>query len=155
MKLVRFMSRVELLKYQGGYTICNPSVWRIGGWRSSSVGVCFFDDTEPPEERLRYASGVVDSEICAVFETVPFARIQPAESEGVYRDPDNDLPTLEELFTMDLKKLKCRHVREWCLPEYDKSILKLIRVGYPVRHKIGWQIYWEAENGVQADKFQE
>lgn len=152
MRLIRFMSGLELFRYQKGATIRSMTSWRLSGFNSDSVGICFFDDSERPEERLSYVSGLVDTEVAAVFETVPFSRIQPVESEGVYRDTDRDMPTLTELLSMDLRNLKARHVREWCLPEYSMQTLRLVRYGYPARGTDGWVIEWK---GAEHESHQE
>lgn len=156
MKLIRFMNSLELIRYQNGGVIRSNVRWSATGLRSESVGICFFDDSESPEERLRYVAGVVDTDTCAVFETVPFVRIQPAESEGVYRDPDEPLPSLKDLLSGWFGSIRTRRIREWCLPEYSKQTLRLIRFGYPFRDRDGWKVEWEgkkeAENDVNLQK---
>lgn len=50
MRYVRFMSIEELNKYLSGEKLKNNTVWRDRGDKTDSVGFCFFDDSESPEE---------------------------------------------------------------------------------------------------------
>ena len=142
MKLIRFIGIEELRKYLGGETLTNTTEWRAAGQASDSRGFCFFDDSEPPEKRLSYVSGIVDTDMVAIFETVPIAKIDIHEGFGRYRDPEKDMPTLEELLTFT--NMKFKKVREYSLTEYSNQILRLLKVGKPVRHtERAWEIKWE------------
>lgn len=140
MRLIRFMGAVELNKYLNGETLTNITDWRKAGQRSGSRGFCFFDDSETPEERLPYVSGVVDTELVVTFEVVPFAKIDLHEGFGRYRDTEKDMPTLEELLTF--ANIKFKKVREYSLMEYSNQNLRLLNVGKPIRGD-GWEIDWE------------
>ena len=140
MRLIRFMGFKELRKYLNGETLTNTTEWRAAGQASDSRGFCFFDDTEMPEERLPYVSGVVDTELVVMFETVPFAKIDLHEGFGRYRDTEKDMPTLEDLLTFT--NIKFKKVREYSLTEYSNQILRLLKVGKPIRGD-GWEIDWE------------
>ena len=139
MKLIRFMGSEELRKYLNGETLTNTTEWRAAGQASDSMGFCFFDDSEPPEKRLSYVSGVVDTELVVTFEVVPFAKIDLHEGFGRYRDTEKDMPTLEELLTFT--NIKFKKVREYSLMEYNNQILSLLKVGKPIREE-GWKIDW-------------
>ena len=142
MKLIRFMGIEELRKYLGGETLTNTTEWRAAGQASDSRGFCFFDDSEPPEKRLSYVSGIVDTDMVAIFETVPFAKIDLFEGSGRYRDVEKDLPTWVDLLTFT--NIKFKEVREYSLTEYSNQILRLLEVGKPVRHtESTWKIKWE------------
>ena len=140
MKLIRFMGSEELRKYLNGETLTNTTEWRAAGQASDSRGFCFFDDSEPPEERLPYVSGVVDTDLVVMFEMVLFAKVDLHEGFGRYRDTEKDMPTLEELLTFT--NLKFKKVREYSLTEYNTQILRLLKVGKPIRGD-GWEIDWE------------
>lgn len=140
MKLIRFMGNEELRKYLNGETLTNTTEWRTAGQASDSRGFCFFDDSEPPEKRLSYMSGIVDTDRVAIFETVPFAKIDLFESFGRYRDTEKDMPTWEELLTFS--NIRYKEVREYSLVEYSNQILRLMKVGKPIRGD-GWEIDWE------------
>jgi hypothetical protein len=140
MKLIRFMGREELRKYLDGETLTNTTNWRAAGSRSDSRGFCFFDDSEPPEKRLPYVSGVVNTDVVVMFETVPFAKIELLESLGTYRDAEKDMPTWTELLTFS--NLKMKKVWEYSLMEYSNQILRVLKFGKPVRHPEGWTIEW-------------
>ena len=139
MKLIRFMGIEELRKYLGGETLTNTTEWRAAGQASDSRGFCFFDDSEPPEKRLSYVSGIVNTNIVAMFETVPFAKIDLFEGSGRYRDVEKDLPTWVDLLTFT--NIKFKEVREYSLTEYSNQILRLLKVGKPVRYtERAWEI---------------
>lgn len=145
MRLIRFMGSEELRKYLNGETLTNTTEWRAAGQASDSRGFCFFDDTEPPEERLPYVSGVVDTELVAMFETVPFAKIDLHEGFGRYRDTERDLPTLPDLTLLDLLTwdFKEKRVREYSTTKYNAQILQLEKLGVPERYPEGWRIKWK------------
>lgn len=140
MKLIRFMGREELRKYLDGETLTNTTEWRAAGQASDSRGFCFFDDSEPPEKRLQYVSGIVNTDMVAMFETVPFAKIDLFEGSGRYRDVEKDLPTWVDLLTFT--NIKFKEVREYSLTEYSNQILRLLKVGKPIRGD-GWEIDWK------------
>lgn len=72
MRYVRFMSIEELNKYLSGEKLKNNTVWRDRGDKTDSVGFCFFDDSESPEERLEYYSRGITctTDVWAVFEQI-------------------------------------------------------------------------------------
>ena len=145
MRLIRFMGFKELADYLDGNTLRNTTDWNKAGQRSGSKGFCFFDDTEPPEERLKYVSGVVNTEIVAIFRPVPFAKLELTESYGIYRDNKRDLQkltdlTLADLLTWDFKE---KRVREYSTTKYNAQILQLEKLGVPERYQEGWRIEWK------------
>lgn len=139
MRLIRFMGTVELRKYLNGETLTNITDWNKAGQRSGSKGFCFFDDSEPPEERLKYVNGVVNTEIVAIFRPVPFAKLELIESYGIYRDNKRDLPKLTDLLTWDFKE---KRVREYSTTKYNAQVMHLEKVGKPERRTEGWRIDW-------------
>lgn len=152
MRLIRFMGAVELNKYLNGETLTNTTDWRKTGQRSGSKGFCFFDDSEPPEERLKYVTGVVSTKIVAIFRPVPFAKLELTESYGIYRDNKRDLPKLTDLTLTDLLAwdFKEKRVREYSTTKYNAQILQLEKLGIPERYQEGWRIEWKNLSRVRS-----
>lgn len=86
-KLMRFMGVNELAAFLAGQELENHTDWRKKAQSTDSKGFCFFDLSEPPEERLKYLSGVVDSSFIAVFEVEDGVKLR--ESSGRYAIPGN------------------------------------------------------------------
>ena len=84
-KLMRFMGVNELAAFLAGQELENHTDWRKKGQRTHSKGFCFFDLSEPPEERLKYLSGIVDRSFIAVFEVEDGVKLR--ESSGRYAIP--------------------------------------------------------------------
>lgn len=84
-KLMRFMGVNELAAFLAGQELENHTDWRKKGQRTDSNGFCFFDLSEPPEERLKYLSGIVDRSFIAVFEVEDGVKLR--ESSGRYAIP--------------------------------------------------------------------
>lgn len=82
MELMRFMGVNELAAFLAGEELENHTDWRKKGQRTNSKGFCFFDLSEPPEERLKYLTGVVDRSFIAVFEVDDGVKLR--ESSGRY-----------------------------------------------------------------------
>lgn len=140
MKLIRFMSSGELAKYLNGDQLKNETNWKRAGQRSGSTGFCFFDDSEPPEKRLHYVSGIVNMQTVAVFETKGLRHSEIRKSAGVYRDPDRDTPAFEEL--LDFTNVKVKRVKEYCMKNYSHKTLRLLKIGKPYRDGQSWGIRW-------------
>lgn len=139
MRYIRFMGEREFEKYLAGEQLENTTEWRKKANRTESVGFCFFDDVERPEKRMEYLTGVVDMEIVAVFE--PIGDVWFKESEGMYRDPEQDIPIdiLEALFSPVIMM----PVKEYSLTQYSQENLRLVDYGRPCvtkecRHCIDW-----------------
>lgn len=142
MRLIRFMSVTELLKYMAGETLENGTRWSLHGSKSDSIGFCFFPGQDRPEDILHYAAGVVCSEICAEFETrIPEFRFRKARAR--YADPDDlDYNWGDILRGRPPKRMVMRD--EYSITEYSKKTLKLIRYGHPVVTDSGYKIIWQA-----------
>ena len=121
MRYVRFMGPGELRKYQTGETLENHTDWKPCA--STSKGFCFFTDDVPPEERMRYLSGIADMQLCCVFE--PIGPLAMKEGTGRYRDVEKD--TLENILSGGLIPTVQR--KEYSVEQYSKKTLKLIAVG--------------------------
>lgn len=143
MRYVRFMGAKELLDYLHGKRLRNNTKWKEKAKRTESVGFCFFDCTEKPENRLEYLTGVVDLEVVGVFE--PIGNVKFKVSEGMYRDPTQEVPTnlLEAIFSPVIMI----PVKEYSLTEYDQSILRLVACGFPYIENGVYGIRWRKING--------
>lgn len=75
----------ELAAFLAGQELENHTDWRKRAKSTDSKGFCFFDLSEPPEERLKYLSGVVDRSFIAVFEVADGVKLR--ESSGRYAIP--------------------------------------------------------------------
>ena len=144
MKLVRFMSENELQKYMRGERLENRTDWRKAGWDSGSKGFCFFDDSEPPEKRLEYVCGIVDTSLVAVFEPVgEVGELGIVESIGIYRDPVKDMPSLDDILMMRVDNVAKMQVKEYSTRCYNSQVLRLVRYGRPERSTQKWRINWQ------------
>lgn len=81
-KLMRFMGVNELAAFLAGQELENHTDWRKRAQSTDSKDFCFFDLSEPPEERLKYLAGVVDRSFVAVFEVADGVKLR--ESSGRY-----------------------------------------------------------------------
>lgn len=85
MELMRFMGVNELAAFLAGQELENHTDWRKRAKSTDSKGFCFFDLSEPPEERLKYLSGIVDRSFVVVFEVADGVKLR--ESSGRYAIP--------------------------------------------------------------------
>ena len=122
MKVFRFMSKVEFEKYKNNFILKNN---RKHDGKTNSIGFCFLNVEDfTPEEAMHFLSGIVTFDVCAVFETdekldkTYGIYAKPIKSTG---NPIEDLMNLfcgfNERFTAD----------EYCITEYDKKRMKLIK----------------------------
>lgn len=139
MKLVRFMSSPEWEKYQKGETIRSEKDFSQLHMRSTSKGVCFFDDSEDPEWRMKYIVGAI-SDIDHVIVVAPSVAVKLTESFGWYRDPLEKLPDTGNIFDVLLQPLTMVKKKEWCVPAYSRSLMPLVRHGRPYLTPEGWKI---------------
>lgn len=116
-KLMRFMGVNELAAFLAGQELENHTDWRKKGQRTDSKGFCFFDLSEPPEERLKYLSGVVDRSFIAVFEVEDGVKLR--ESSGRYAIPGHGA-----VFPPPMQKK-----REYSTERYSSRTFKIERFG--------------------------
>ena len=146
MRYLRFMSIEELGKYLRGEKLKNHTVWKDRGDKTDSVGFCFFDDSESPEERLEYYSRGITctTDVWAVFEQIGGEPLK--KCTGIYRDPEKDNASIEqkmlEAFTAVLcgkfPDIPTMEVTEYSTTEYSQETLKLVAVGQESHHGIHW-----------------
>lgn len=116
MRVTRFMSEVEWEVFQAGGKLINATNhYRDGKGGSISVGFCFTEDS--PEDAWRYLAGIVDADVCAVFD---FPDGYLRKSTGVYAD-------VAETALFDDVGLRV----EWCTTQYDNTIAKVVHVINP------------------------
>lgn len=116
-KLMRFMGVNELAAFLAGQELENHTDWRKQAQSTDSKGFCFFDLSEPPEERLKYLSGVVDSSFIAVFEVEDGVKLR--ESSGRYAIPGHGC-----VFQPPMQKK-----REYSTERYSSRTFKIERFG--------------------------
>lgn len=118
MKVFRFMSKREFDKYMNGEELVNHTFHETNA-NTNSVGFCFMKvDDFSPEEASHFLIGVVDPDVCAVFET----EADLEETYGVYAKPLRK-ETLEELLKKWRESFK---VKEYCTESYNKDTFHLV-----------------------------
>lgn len=116
-KLMRFMGVNELAAFLAGEELENHTDWRKRAQRTDSKGFCFFDLSEPPEERMKYLAGIVDSSFIAVFEVADGVKLR--ESSGRYAIPGH-----ESVFPPPMQKK-----REYSTERYSSRTFTIKRFG--------------------------
>lgn len=92
MKLIRFMSIAEFEKFRAGELLENTTDFHAEHHqRTDAVGFCFLDYDEHDEQAaLHFLSGIVNQEICAVFEVDDIvAKKGLKKGEGTFAAPMN------------------------------------------------------------------
>lgn len=124
MRVFRFMSKDEFNKYIAGTTLVNTTEHKA---KTTSVGFCFFDIEDfVPEEAIHFLSGIVDTQVCAVFEV---DKDKLNVSKGTYADdkPSNARTWQEMLKEIIEGKTPTFEATEYCTTNYSKEDFKLIR----------------------------
>lgn len=117
MKVFRFMSKNEFQKYRVGEVLINRTEHKA---RTTSKGFCFMKMAEyVPEYAMNFLSGVVNGEICAVFDVEDKFL---DETIGEYAKP------LENKTLLDLYKNwgKSFYTKEYCTTTYSNKDFKLV-----------------------------
>lgn len=153
MRYVRFMSIEELDEYLRGEKLENHTVWKDRGNKTDSVGFCFFDDSESPEERLKYYSRGITctTDVWAVFEQIGGEPLK--KCTGIYRDPEKDNASIEQKMLEAIMAVRCgvfpdvptMEVTEYSTTEYSQETLKLVAVGRESHRGIRWLSQAEME----------
>lgn len=116
MKVFRFMSKVEFEEYMKGTLLLNNKK-HVG--QTFSQGFCFLDYNEyKPEDAVKFLSGIVNFDVCAVFET----KKKLNKSQALYHLPNTYPP----------KKFVAN---EYCTTMYDNHKLKLVKYACDVYEK--------------------
>lgn len=126
MQVFRFMSNYEFEQYRSGKTLINKKDHhQETKRRTNSIGFCFLDINDyKPEKALHFLSGIVNFDICAVFETDKILNktwgtyAKPIKSNGnLLEDILRVLYGFNEQFTST----------EYCITEYNNEDFKLIK----------------------------
>ncbi len=122
MKIFRFMSKEEFEKYKNNFTVKNNKKHKA---KTNSIGFCFFNMEEyTPEEAMRFLSGIVSFDVCAIFET----KEKLNKTFGIYAKPikstGNPFEDLLNLFSGFTDKFTAN---EYCITEYNKKTMKLLK----------------------------
>lgn len=116
MKLFRFMSKTEFLKYLKGEELYNNTKHQA---KTDSIGFCFFGlDDVTPEFAWKFIRGAIYPDICVVFET---DEKELKKGYGIYNDPNK---TLYELMNFIPKIIK---VPEYSITKYNAQTFKVIK----------------------------
>lgn len=136
MQVFRFMSLKELKKYLKGNTLVNTTVHKESMNRSKtdSKGFCFFNIEDfDPEEAVHILAGIVNLEVCCVFEV---EEKELTKSWGLYaKHPDFTKMTKQE-FNNRLLAMLCGDFSnsedfkqtEYCTTTYNNKSFKLIKL---------------------------
>ena len=136
MKVFRFMSKREFDKYMNGEELVNHTFHETNA-NTNSVGFCFMKvDDFSPEEASHFLTGVVDPDVCAVFET----EADLEETYGVYAKPLRK-ETLEELLKKWGESFKAK---EYCTESYNKDTFHLVEYStdWWISHVLGKEWRW-------------
>lgn len=142
MKYMRFMSRKELDALLSGETLKNTADWQKKNMKTQSVGFCFFDCLEPPEERLRYLLGVSFPEVCVIFKA---RGASLKKSRARYAKPVE--VTSWEQVERTMNDQNMLYKAEYSTEEYSGKTMVPVRIGEihlygSPRHK-EFEIRWE------------
>ncbi len=121
-KVFRFMSKEEFDSYMNGDILINTVKHKA---KTNSKGFCFFslEDFEP-EDAMHFLSGIVNFEVCAVFETAE----RLIKSYGVYAKPIKSTGNaLEDLINLFYGFNNRFTASEYCATEYDNKKMKLLK----------------------------
>ena len=136
-KLMRFMGNAELSAFLADMELENHTDWSKTSKGTESRGFCFFDLSETPEERLKYASGAVDNSFVAVFEVADDVKLR--ESTAWYAVPGNS----GDFFCPPAKEKK-----EYSIERYSSQTFTIRRFGIPglmgvsEDGELKFEIYW-------------
>ena len=126
MKVFRFMSNYEFEQYRSGKTLINKKDHhQETKRRTNSIGFCFLDINDyKPEKALHFLSGIVNFDICAVFETDKILN----KTWGTYAKPikSNGNP-LEDILRVLNGFNEQFTSTEYCITEYNNEDFKLIK----------------------------
>lgn len=138
-KLMRFMGVNELAAFLAGQELENHTDWRKKAQSTDSKGFCFFDLSEPPEERLKYLSGIVDRSFIAVFEVEDGVKLR--ESSGRYAIPghgDVFPPPMQNKKEYSIEQYS---VRTFTIERFGTTSLVGLRDDGELKYTVEW--LWE------------
>lgn len=122
MKVFRYMSESEFLKYQNKDSLINE-MNQSTICKTTSKGFCFgIGGKKEAQKAFEYLLGVVTHEIVCIFEVDDSILVK---SVGVYRDPDKDNLT-EVNFANIFDNVPLKEIEERCITNYNYENLKLV-----------------------------
>lgn len=126
MKVFRFMSINEFKKYINGSTLINnKNHHQKYNRRTNSIGFCFFNlDEYKPEKAVHFLTGIVNLDICVVFE-VNEEKLK--ETYGIYAKQDINI----SIFDILIGKIPSFEAKEYCTTEYSNKDFKLVKYAIP------------------------
>lgn len=125
MRVFRFMSNEEFEKYINGETLINNTNHKNNKFRTSSDGFCFFNEEAIDiKEAIHFLSGIVNFDVCAVFET-DISTLH--KGYGIYAKPLKSTGN----FAIDLYNVLTNRETikrtEYSTKQYNKKTFKLIK----------------------------
>lgn len=126
MKVFRFMCKKEFENYRNGINLINAKEHE---GKTNSVGFCFLDYEEyTPERAMHFLTGIVDLDVCAVFET----DVELDKTWGIYAKPLEECVKPESsLFEILMEALaganEKMEINEFCTKNYNNNSFKLIK----------------------------
>lgn len=133
MKLFRFMSIEEFMKYRSGEELINNTDHnKESHFKTSSKGFCFLNYAHyKPEEAYHFINGCTGKlfqyDICAIFEV---DREDVIQTRARYAEPINPKNVQTYL------KRKAFIAKEYCTTQYSSKNFKLLKFAY-----IDWSNY--------------
>lgn len=130
MKVFRFMSIEEFRKYCSGRTLINTTNHSsIKNNKTNSIGFCFFNlEDFKPEVAFHFLTGIVNPQICAIFETKKNLK----QSYGRYHNLYNK-KTLKVFANYDdMIMYESSFIAvEYSTTKYSKESFKLLKYAIP------------------------
>lgn len=128
------MSKLEFIKLCNGEILTNNTK-HYENSASFSTGFCFLNyDEYKPEYARHFLSGVVDDEMCVIFDTKNILE----NSIGLYAKPlsieEYKKMTILDLF--DFSNIETIRVKEYCTTKYSKKEFKIIKYCECPQHNI-------------------
>ena len=148
MKIFRFMSLQEFFRFIDGDILKNTTQHFMYN-NTSSRGFCFLNLAEyKPEEAYHFLFGLIDSQICAVFETdVKNVR----QTWGKYHKPTKNYNDILNIPISLLLGGNSFLATEYCTIEYSNKNFKLLKYAVPDwNNRENWK--WEEFNELQITK---
>lgn len=144
MQVFRFMSREEFRKYYFGETLINTKNHHNEfNQRTNSIGFCFLNlEDFKPEEAMHFLTGIVNTQICAIFDTDKKLR----QTYGRYHCL-NEKPKLKVFSNYDemIKYENAFIATEYCTTKYSNKDFKLIRYTAPNWFTDKWKWIFEED----------
>ena len=120
MKLFRFMSKEEFIKYSNGIELVNEvDHSKDRDKKTNSIGFCFFNFAHyKPEEMFHNVTGITSWDICAIFET---ERKYVRKSWGRY----------SQAISKNSLQRKTIIAEEYCTTKYSNKTFKILEYAIP------------------------